>query len=810
MEKEITNDTEEQFTPTVESLDFLLSTLGIKKSGVIDEYIEKVANKKLRIYQDIIQTSGDENRKSIKEGQSLYIHVLNCIFTVESISSILNLTDEEKQVIYIVLTLHDINKLPHSPRKLGYKHIAVIENIEQEILRLGLDEFMPDWQDYIEDIKLLMHGHSGHTSLRGDRFYRVEDKTKLGKDRIGELQNIVTAADTADLSKNFIEKAKKNEFLDYINFDSDNQYKFISHRITEQRGLLTNLLHKNTSDFLNLKFNAIPVFNYPEGTYYLVKSTTELKLDDDDKKELGLKVKNNLDQIKSGKFEDYIGKDQKQGIKVEPEVLKLASIDSIMNVINSIILKKKYNVINKETECKEKLKGKLAKANEIEKLKYETLINQDNLFGESQDGMQKAELIRTFYIFLSKHLNDKLVKVNKSYKDTWVYVYEVLNIPQDKIDLYTVTDPLYQRSYILVQDVSDNYEDLFDKFKQILNELMEENIDKSSNVEESNEIVEYVSSNITFDFDTNNKHNFQKNLLNYYKNNHKQCSFCNSAFKAVEMMSGNVADGIKVQQFSNRLRGGPGKPKRNICPICKEQFSIEKLNFIASGEKPLYLHLMPHSFMPDVFLKSFRQTFKNILEFDISSATINIKDTLEMFKQNQELTIKLTKTKFSGIALPKHPDEVIGNTIIFPLNFLNANNTERYLKAVDYALIINKYFNFKIVVTESSIPIFGKDEFDEIFFDGLPSNLRGYINKQNFDKDQLESFWDKYVALRSIADTLTRPKDNPYVEIAQGLVKGQEYIFSIVDRLIEKKSTNNPQSLSLSKRLYESVEAFIN
>jgi len=281
----------------------------------------------------------------------------------------------------------------------------------------------------------------------------------------------------------------------------------------------------------------------------------------------------------------------------------------------------------------------------------------------------------------------------------------------------------------------------------------------------------------------------------------------------MEMMAGDVPKGIKVQLFSNRLTGGNLKePKRNICSICKEQFSIEILNFSAD-EKPLYLHMIPHSFMPQDFLVSFKNTFNNFIDWEISSFYINVKETIKILKKENYFNLKINKSTSSGFAIPKYPDEVIGNTIIIPLNSKKLSETERYLRAVDYALFLNKYFNFKIVVTESAIPIFNKNEFSEIFFDGLPSSLRGFIKEQNLDQSETTVLWEKYLSIRNIADTLNT--DDAYLKIILGMIKGEQNLFFTVDRLIEEKLRKSNGSLSgglaqyLVKEIYDSVEKVI-
>lgn len=791
------------------TLDFILNVKSIEKP--IGEYIEKIANKKLNLYQNIIQYGS-------KEGESLTVHILNCVFMASKLAELFNLTVEEEKLLYIALTLHDINKLPNS-EQLSYKHIATIENIEKEIINLNIPDFMPDWKNYLEDLKILLHAHSGHNNLQGDLLYRMDDNTKLGKDNLETLKYLVRACDVADLSKDFSEKNKKEEFLFNVNTFAKNknvQYKLISHKVLEQRGILTNLIHKNIMEFIQKTYNSIPMFLYPDGTYYILNSNQKIDSNSDIKIDIAKKIKNNLDILKKSKFNEYIGKDQTQGIKVDSGIIPLATIDEIFSIVDYKIQKKKYNIVSMEEKDKNKLKDKLKdeKIKDIDKIKL--LLSEEQFYPESQELMKLGELVRTFYIFLKAHCDKELSKLNKLYKDPWVYIYELLEFSTEKIDFYSASDGLYQRAYMISKHINKTYEEILELIKNKLNELVENNKSKENNTKnESSEIVDYVISNISFSFDSNNEIDFTKKLLNYVKNNHKQCSCCNSSFEPKEMMAGDVPDGIKVQQFSNRLVGGSAKdPKRNICPICKEQFALEKLNFSGSGEKPLFIHLMPHSFISQEFLVSFKNTFVKFVDEEMSSFYINIRETLKTLSSEGFLSLKVNKATAFGIGVPKYPDEVISNSIILPLNSLKLNNTERYLRAIDYALFLNKYFNFKVIITESSIPIFDKSEFDEIFFDGIPSNLKGFIKNQNLNKDEVKSLWERYIAIRNISDRLFT--EDSYSKLILSLIKGEQNIFYTIDRLIEAKLKNTKGDKSsglpqyLSKEIYSSVQTIIN
>ena len=78
------------------------------------------------------------------------------------------------------------------------------------------------------------------------------------------------AADISDLSKYFEERKFKDKFLLEINSIGARQYRLISHRLGEHRGVLSNIIHNCARDILEKEYAATAVFLYPEGSWYLV------------------------------------------------------------------------------------------------------------------------------------------------------------------------------------------------------------------------------------------------------------------------------------------------------------------------------------------------------------------------------------------------------------------------------------------------------------------------------------------------------------------------------------------------------------
>jgi len=255
-----------------------------------------------------------------------------------------------------------------------------------------------------------------------------------------------------------------------------------------------------------------------------------------------------------------------------------------------------------------------------------------------------------------------------------------------------------------------------------------------------------------------------------------------------------------VQQFSNRLIGGQREPKRYIDPIIREQFSIEKLNYDSGKEKTLYLHLMPYSFMTAPFIESFRRMFRKLKSIDVSAVSLSVKEVIKFFNSNQSTYIGLPvkPQRTLGILLPKY-SEVIGNMISIPLNPMGDTKTEKYLNSMEYALILHKHFGVKILLTELAIPILNLTEHikTDVFLDGVPSNLRGlaisddlYFRRAN--EKSLGSgdiVWERLRSIREMYDLLwTDSKENELVAMAQAFSASENYMFFVVDRLIEKRA----------------------
>ena len=131
---------------------------GQQIADVYSEYLHRVANGKMRSYKQIIHDRGE------KQGQSYYGHVMDLASVADKLRPVIGLDEQEIRCVLLALTIHDMNKIPPynklpGGREAKYADAATPENIREELERLEVDSFFPQWRTYLLDIVLLAHFH---------------------------------------------------------------------------------------------------------------------------------------------------------------------------------------------------------------------------------------------------------------------------------------------------------------------------------------------------------------------------------------------------------------------------------------------------------------------------------------------------------------------------------------------------------------------------------------------------------------------------------------------------------------------------
>ena len=782
----------------------LLFTFGIDSEAgdLFQNYMDKIANRKLRAYQEIIQYGA-------KAGQSLYLHILNGICVLERLRPILDLTDLEVQVLFSAFSVHDLNKLSQfQNEKRSFNYLANDENVSVVLTDLEMERFFPEWQDYLKDIVVLVRAHSRYHNTYDETLDLNYDPYLLEKNRLLKcLVPIIRAIDVIDLSKTLEERAKKQDFLKEINSLFDNvKYKFVYHKVSEQRGILTNLLHNEIVKYLETEKDLLPLLYYPEGVAYLVDQNSDVYITTDEITAIGNFVVDYIESKTRGEFSKFI-QGSPAGIKVDEKCLSLGlSFQEIWNEVWNIISQKKYaaNVDAMNDRCRGRLqntRGQLTGTKPSKKnpdpaaqvaLIDEILAEDAYLLPPDDDAVKIGELVRTYYIFLKKHFS-------KNIPDAWNYIYDLLKLPLVIEDAtlrsrYVTFNALSDRGYIVGRDLYNAGMD----FGEIYELILQDGTNLMATLQTESEfdvLKDYVRKYVDFDFAVGRSKDFAANLKRYVKDNHVQCSTCGSEFGTDLWMKPDVPPNIKVQQFSNRLQGGSSRePKRRVCSVCRTQYMLDKICYnMSSSTSTFFIHLYPPSFFTDVLINAFRDAqnrFRDPDFSDYSARYLKTYDAIRHYQETTQLVLPFNWTKVNGNPLPKF-SEALGNILTIPVNTPGRNHTENTLYALENALLYQRFLGCRAVLTDSSIPIFSGDEFSHFFIDHIPPAFRGWLPDNDLDSEMTQQAFKQLCNMHSIRSKIGSIETGDLVRLIRSLNYDVLEPYYVTHKMIKREQAGN-------------------
>ena len=781
----------------------LLFSLGTysEADNLFQTYVEEIVNKKLRGYQEIIQYGA-------KAGESLYLHIINGIFVLERLRPILDLEDLEVQLLFSAFSVHDLNKLQEfQDERRSFNYLANANNVSAVLTNLEIEQFFPEWQDYLKDIEVLVRAHSRHYHTYDETLDLDYDPYSHDRDRLlNYLVPIIQAMDVIDLSKRLEDQAKKGNFLKELNrILVDVQYRFVYHKVSEQRGILTNLIHNEIVKYLETEKDLLPLLYYPDGVAYLVDRNRDVQITVDERTTLGNRIVNNIESKTSKEFGKFI-QGSPAGIKVDEKCLALGlPFEQIWNEVRNIISERKYaaKVDDMNDRCRgrlqnarEKLQGtKPSKKNPNPTAQIalidEILAEDAYLLPPDDDTVRIGELVRTYYIFLNKHFSQTIA-------DAWEYIYDLLELPLEIEDTicrprYTTFNALSDRGYIIGLDLYDNDRDFDEIYELIVNDgtaIMETSLPES----EFGILTDYVHKYVDFSFAADRDRNFATNLERYVGGNHIQCSTCGAEFETDEWMKPDVPANIKVQYFSNRLEGGTSRePKRRVCSICRTQYMLDKICYNVGGSTAtFFIHLYPISYFTDVFIKAFRAAQSRFQNPDFPSVFLKTDDALRHYQETTqlELILPFSRTKVNGNPLPKFA-EALGNILTIPVNTPGKNHTEEVLYAIENALLYQRFLGCRAVLTDSSIPLFSGNEFSHFFIDHIPPAFRGWLPDNNLDSDMTQQTFEQLLKLHSIRSKIGSIDSDDLVRLIRSLNYDPLELYYVTHRMIKREQAGN-------------------
>lgn len=768
----------------------LLPVYSRDENPVFADYQEYVINGELAQYRNIVQFGK-------KAGETLEAHILSGIGVLETLRPRLQLQEVETRTLYTAFTIHDINKALNDQR--AFSKLAVSETLAQEIKRLKLDGFFPDWKDYLNDITSLVRAHSGHLHASGETLIAKHDPIYgLGLRRVNALIHLMRAADIIGLSHTLQERTHKATFLSHLNaYLADTgiqeQYVFHTHQLVEQRGLLTNVLHNALMEEFTEDADWLPLLLYPDGVAYLGRKGIVFDLNEDRLRRFGRRIDKNLSTILFSNPVDLFNPDIKQGIKIKPDALRSGvRFEELLRHARNLISRRKFKPT--ELEAKARKRASVPKAYGRESAlaqALQTRLNDPTPFIDASEAqLRSAELARAYYIFLNDHF--------KGMKDIWFHIYRLLALPEDYFPLYECFDARYDRCYILAKDIAISEEDVYERIAndgQAYLDQVSEATTAQTGLEPENLWTNYLRLYLTLDDNPVSRSRWETHLAHYVKNQHKQCVHCSGPFKTVQWRKADVRAELDVQKFSNRLRGGgKDEPVKQICEVCRIQFLLEVVNYpTIQNEKTLYLHLFPYSFLTPPYVRGLVNAFTRLRNTDIVLQALNmdVKTAVEQVTNKVPLRPRFSdkakgKAESHGILIPKYEDTV-SSVLILPVSFPEQKKqdrtVERYLFALWNGLVLQRALNMKVLLSKDAVPPLTAEELPDLFLDVIPVTCAGLLRDNAYANRELDSLWQLAANLFGLKRQFF---EDPTPDIVRAMTQGPLHVFFVVDRLIEK------------------------
>jgi CRISPR-associated protein Csc3 len=426
-------------------------------------------------------------------------------------------------------------------------------------------------------------------------------------------------------------------------------------------------------------------------------------------------------------------------------------------------------------------------------------------------------LARAYYIFLKDHFG----------LDDWSIVYNLLDLPEERRPLYEYFDARWYRAYVLAGDIQLTEEELVERLVEDGQKRLDELAGDNPN---AGLLADYLRRQVSFSFAHEPPAGFTDYIQHYVTHQHKQCVYCSAVFETDRWMTADVREGITVQAFSNRLRGGPGDPKKYVCAVCKLQFLLEKLNYPdVRGENPVYFHLFPYSFLTAPFISGLQTTMRRILEQDVTTRAL-LPNTEQAFRAGNVAELRFAartkddRTYSYGLYLPRY-SETVGNLLIFPFNPPGNNDSQRFLSALWNAMLLQRYFGCKVLLSEAPVATLDKESVADLFVDNVALSCRGLIARNDYafyrgeekrEKGPLQDLWEQGSHLFAIKQAVftTSTRRDEMLAMVQAMAGETLQIFYTAEKLLEARvrgangaGSSDWLTIRLSQRIFPHVEA---
>jgi CRISPR-associated protein Csc3 len=697
--------------------------------------------------------------------QSLTAHILNGLFSGLRLAEWLPpekaLSDLEQRLWILGYIVHDYTKV------YGIKVLAGQLEIIREVIRclgddLSFDAYLPNWRDYLDDVVFLAQNTQ---KVEGANLNLRDYQLKTQPRRLDLLRFLSSYADVlvhikspSDVmlpeasGRNTTENLRKT--LDDL-FGTGRAPRLTYHKLSEVRGLLSNLIHNAVMTQLKEQ-GYEPYLFFPSGVAYLADPAVEARVD---LKRVAVTVWERILEI-VGENETFGIRRAGTGFIPSTALYKLTGLTGVlgtgrrkaMGLTNSKSMARLYGFFTGESESD--LKRRFGNDAEGMQEEQERLVEEQGLpFDIRVDRL--GEFLTMVYRTVGEHF--------KGTPDTCSALLGILGLS----GLVTPTEATRQEggtyfgwfyaaaSYIQAHPQLDNtgIEDVVQNISErVLAWVNEQGLKAKGGQGIDIAIKQYTIEQLEIDgqkivAEGDHRVAFAQELGHYMmaKTMRKRsCSLCCSRFEATKQEDQEAPFG--PQKYTNKHPLGWRQVKRGICPICRIELILRRIQQPGLDEerRPIQLYLYPTYFFT-------LETERVAKSFLVEMADLNVFALRQnLRKQSFSLGAFLRFEGFlgdgsgprRGIRTPAYREYEPAGLVFGSLTPLGQKptDTDAWIVPALLAIGISLLLDVKAVASSSFVPIFssGADFRETAVLDGLHAFINRIWGRDRFRVDELE------------------------------------------------------------------------
>lgn len=712
--------------------------------------------------------------------QSLATHLFNGLFAgmkiVQRLPDDKQLTDTELHIWVLGFVTHDYTKVYGIEVQAGR-----LEEIRQIIRRVGetlhFTEFLADWQLYLDDIVFIAQNTQkvvgANLNLRDYPNRQIQPDRRLEVLRLlasyaDVLVHITSPADVALRDARGRDTAKNlRDTLKWL-FGAEHAPRLAYHRLTEVRGLLSNLLNNALIETLKEQ-DYEPYLFFPNGVVYLVDATKPLATID-----ANSVIENLWDGIVEiiGESETFGVIPWTTGFLVSSALREMTGLEGVLTVGRRRAMKLTTN--NSPARLYGFFTGR--SGNDLNKQFNGDmeLVEAEQKVEVAKHGVPSDGRVYKMGEFLTMAYRE--VKDNfKKNPDVTLVLLDVLNLAA-KITLEEATrqkgGTYFGWHYVASCYIADNpgltdgeVEDTLIKVAQrIVDWVAEKKLEAKSgnNIDEA--VKFYIQRVIEVEGKQLNdakmaRDVFSRELAHYILAKSKReylCSLCSTSYEPAGQEATEVP--FINQQYSNKNPLATSKLVRGICPVCRIELILRRVQQpkLSENKKPVTLYLYPTYF----FTTEMARTVKffigqledlNLLELIFAHlgkqgfVTENVLNYRNYVVDEEEIP------RSFYIQKPTYSDNDLASLFFFTLNpsGKKPTDTDSWIVPTFYTLALPLMLNVKVVATTSFVPIYstGADFYETAVLDAPHSFTRYALKRDRFRVGEISQALDQLLRL---------------------------------------------------------------